>query len=182
MSFLTSKEVKAQIDKLSKVFESLPHLPKKIVEIIVKITPFFVLLGAIGLAFSSIQNLFGFNRVNHWFSYWINVPHSYFYILGVLEAITAVIFLLSYAPLRDRKINGWILLFWTTALEVVGDVVDIIFAYGGLIGSLIGLAVSLYLLFEMRPFYEEKKAPSKKTTKSKTTSKKKTTTKKSKKK
>ena len=182
MSFLTSKEVKAQVDKLSKVFENLPHLPKKIVEIIVKITPFFVLLGAIGLSISAIQNLFGFNRVNHWFSYWINVPHTYFYILGVLEALTAIIFFLAYAPLRDRKINGWILLFWTTALEIVGDVTDIIFAYGGLIGSLIGLAISLYLLFEMRPFYEEKKTTPKKVSKSKAVSKKKSTTKKSKKK
>lgn len=122
MSFLTSKEVKNQINNLGKVFENLPHLPKKIVEIIVKITPFFVLLGAIGLTLSGLQNLFGFNRYNDWFSYWVNVPHFYFYILGALELVTAVIFFMAYTPLRNRKINGWILLFWTTAIEVVGDV------------------------------------------------------------
>ena len=179
ISFMTSKEVKNQINNLGKIFENLPHLPKKVVEIIVKITPFFVLLGAIGLAVSGLQNIFGFNRINHWFSYWVNVPHVYFYILGIIELLTAIIFFMAYAPLRDRKINGWMLLFWTTALEVVGDVVDILFAYGGLIGSLIGLAIGLYLLFEMRPFYEEKKISEKKLNKK---AKVKTSTKKTKKK
>jgi hypothetical protein len=185
ISFLTSKEVKTQTQKIGKIFENFPHLPKRLMEFFVKITPIFLILAAFGLSVSALQNIFlvGHRGYSYGIFYWNQIPRLYFYLLALVEIITAVVSVLAFQATKERKYEGWLLLFWITVLSVISNILSLIFLGYGILGILLSLAISLYFLFEMEPFYVEKKAVAKKkssTTKKKTS--KKTSTKKTKKK
>jgi hypothetical protein len=75
-----------------------------------------------------------------------------------LLVVQAVLFLVAFPSLRAFKKGGWNILFWAALVNVVYDVVYNLFGYGymnfgQLLFSLIGAAVGLYLLFQIRPVY-----------------------------
>jgi hypothetical protein len=76
--------------------------------------------------------------------------------LAVLAA-EAVLYILAFPALRARKKSGWDLLFYALLLNVVYGVVVLFTDYGGvgtLLGTLIGSAVGMYLLFQVRSHYK----------------------------
>lgn len=80
--------------------------------------------------------------------------------LAVL-AVEAVLYILAYPGLRDRKKSGWNLLFYGLLINVVYGVVILFTSYGGLgnlIWSLIGSAIGFYFLFQIRASYKGAKA------------------------
>jgi hypothetical protein len=75
--------------------------------------------------------------------------------LAVL-VLEALLYIAAFPALRARKKSGWNLLFYAMLVNVVYGVVMLFADYGGvgtLIGSLIGSAVGLYLLFQIRGSY-----------------------------
>ncbi len=82
--------------------------------------------------------------------------------LGVLT-VEALLYLMAFPATRARKKSGWDLMFYASLVNIVYGVVIIFTSYGGpsnFIGSLIGSAIGLYLLFQIRASYL--KAPAKK--------------------
>ncbi|MEK7059496.1 MAG: hypothetical protein AAB971_01940 [Patescibacteria group bacterium] len=83
--------------------------------------------------------------------------------LGVL-VVEAVLYLLAFPATRARKKAGWDLMFYAALVNVAYGVVILFTTYGGpsnLIGSIIGSAIGLYLLFQIRSSYSSKSAASK---------------------
>lgn len=79
--------------------------------------------------------------------------------LGVL-AVEALLYLAAFPATRDRKKSGWDLMFYALLINVVYGVVILFTSYGGvssLIGTLIGSAIGLYLLFQIRDSYSSAK-------------------------
>lgn len=82
-------------------------------------------------------------------------------LLGVM-VLQAVIALLAVAPLKDRRKAGWNLLFYSALINVaVGVSYLFISGYGvsNFIGSLVGAAIGLYFLFQIRPYFVGAKQP-----------------------
>lgn len=80
--------------------------------------------------------------------------------LAVL-AVEALIYILAYPGLRDRKKSGWDLLFYALIINVVYGVVIMFTDYGGvgnLIWTIIGSAIGAYFLFQVRDSYKGAKA------------------------
>jgi hypothetical protein len=146
------------------IFKGLPALPENGKKALVKYWPILALVFGILQIFAvlALWNL------GHTVSAYLSVVSAYgvthmpslglFYYLGVaVLAADAVILLAAYSPLKAHSKKGWDLLFLGSILNVLYGIV-ILFdsAYGGfdrLLGSLLGSAVSFYLLFQVRDYY-----------------------------
>ncbi len=140
---LTDAEAMKFIDQVAEPFKNAPHLPKNITEILVKISPYLIVLGLIGevLAILGMLALVALSPI--------------FSIVGlVVSAVSAFLMFSAFTPLKNREMKGWVLLFWIQLFSVAGTVVS---ALGGhfesIVGAVVGLAIGLYILFEMRSFY-----------------------------
>lgn len=75
--------------------------------------------------------------------------------LAVLVA-NAVIYLVAFPALKDRKMSGWRLLFLAALFNVVAGVVLLFTDYGSfgnLFGSVVSTAIGLYFLFQIKSEY-----------------------------
>lgn len=74
--------------------------------------------------------------------------------LAVL-VVEALLYLAAFPATRDHKKSGWNLMFYAMLASVVYAIVTIFTNYGGshVISSLIGAAIGLYLLFQIRTSY-----------------------------
>jgi hypothetical protein len=82
----------------------------------------------------------------------------------IVLAAEALLYIAAFPATRDRKKSGWDLMFYALLVNVVYGVVILFTNYGGigsLIGTLIGSAIGLYLLFQIRGSYSRAKATKK---------------------
>ena len=70
-------------------------------------------------------------------------------------------FFVAFPALRDHKRKGWLILYWVNLVYVVYAVVHLIaaFDFANFIFSLLGSAIGLYILFQIRSYYTEAGAP-----------------------
>lgn len=148
MITLENKEIQKQGDQLVKslegVFKQAPHLPANIREILVNIAPWIALIfgilgiiAGLGLVGVSPLALFGGVRAS------VTVLAS-----GVLTLISSVLMLLAYPKLRKRDYAGWMWLFWSELLSAVAALFSLS------VGSVLGVILGFYLLFEMKSYYK----------------------------
>jgi len=149
---LSDKPAMDFINKVGDLFKTLPALPKGLVEFLVKIAPYLALLSAVvtivfGPLFGLLGTLASILSVSPVYMIWV--------ILTLVVMIAeAILWILAYKPLQARAMQGWIYMFWASALSAVDGALGILNGdLGSLIGALIGLAISFYILFQMRPFY-----------------------------
>jgi FtsH-binding integral membrane protein len=76
----------------------------------------------------------------------------------------AILYLLAFSPLKARKKSGWNLLFYAMLVYVVVGLVGIFIggSYGGFgrfIGNVIGAAIGMYFLFQIKSEYQGKPTP-----------------------
>jgi len=78
--------------------------------------------------------------------------------LAVL-VVEGILYLLAFPGLRARKKAGWNYLYWGVLVNLAYGLVSLFTGYGvgTLIGSLIGSAIALWLLFQMRSEYHAAK-------------------------
>ena len=77
--------------------------------------------------------------------------------LGVaVLAVEGVLYLLAFPATRDRKKQGWNYMFYALLINIVYGVVVMFTDYGGFgsfLGTLVGSAIGLWLLFQIRSRY-----------------------------
>jgi hypothetical protein len=81
----------------------------------------------------------------------------------VVLGIEAVLYLAAFPGTLSRKMSGWNLMFYAFLVNVVYGIVVMFTSYGGFttfIGSLIGSAIGLYLLFQIKSLYSGAKTAS----------------------
>jgi hypothetical protein len=78
----------------------------------------------------------------------------------VVLAVEALLYIAAFPATRDRKKSGWDLMFYALLVNIVYGVVILFTDYGGfgtLLWTLIGSAIGLYLLFQIRDSYSTSK-------------------------
>lgn len=72
-----------------------------------------------------------------------------------LLVVEAVVSFMAFSPLKENKKRGWDLMFWLSLLNVAYAVIYLIAAPNIMqfIFSLLGSAIGLYLLFQIRSHY-----------------------------
>jgi len=132
---------------------NLPSLPRSITDLIVKFAPWLALIGGILLLLVTVPGtllLLAFSPLAAIGGGGLGYVGVIFDL--VISAIGAVMSILAFAGLRGRKLSGWTLLFWSSILYFVAGLLP--FSLGGLIGALLGAAIGLYLLFQVKPYYD----------------------------
>lgn len=78
----------------------------------------------------------------------------------IVIAITGVLYLFAFSPLKDRKKAGWNLVFYALTLNLIYGVLSIFGDYGNaIVGTIIGFAIGGWILFQIRDAYSEKGVP-----------------------
>jgi hypothetical protein len=132
---------------------NLPSLPSSVRELLATFAPWLALLGGVLgllvfvpatlvlLVFSPLAGLAGGGL-----GYVATVIHLLLSIAG------AVVSLLAFSGLRGRSLGGWTMAFWATVIYLVAGLLPL--SFGSIIGALFGGAVGLYLLFQIKPYYD----------------------------
>ncbi len=130
-----------------------PSMPASVKELLVTFAPWLALLGgAIGLlvfipgmlvllVLSPLAALGGGGL-----GYVGTIIHL------ILSAVGAVISLMSFSGLKRRSYSGWTMAFWASAIYIVAGLLPL--SLGAIFGTVIGAAVSLYILFQIKPYYD----------------------------
>lgn len=159
LDFLTSKKVHGWTDKVGKPFKNLPHLPQGLVDFLVQIAPWFVAIAGVFSLFGSLSSLrwaLGRNPARRWVDEFAGLNSSYYVIMAVVQLAMAYLALEAFKPLKERKIKGWLLLFWSNILSLVQGIVGFIYSGGSPVTLVLGVALGLYVLYEVRSEYNGK--------------------------
>ena len=132
---------------------NLPTLPRSVTDLLVKVGPWLALIGGILLLLVTVPG----TLLLLLFSPLAAMGGGGLGYVGlildlVISAIGAVMSILAFGGLRGRKLGGWALLFWASILYFVAGLFP--FSIGGVIGALLGAAISLYVLFQVKPYYD----------------------------
>ena len=138
------KQSKDLIGALEDVFGKLPKLPSGVNDVLVNIAPWlalvFGILGVIGgLSAIGISPLALFGGVNAGFTVLAT---------GVAAIVSSVLMLMAFPKLKKRVYKGWELLFWSEVVSTVSAVLSIT------VGSIIGVLIGFYLLFQIKRYYK----------------------------
>lgn len=136
--------------RLIPVFDKAPHIPAEGRRVLVQIAPWLALLGGVlGISAIWATGIFtGALMVTL-----LQSAGSVVWVLALAVGLcSAVLDLLAFQPLRQQKKHGWNLLFWATLLSGAAAIVQIVLGYSSL-GSLLGILIGLWLLFEVRGMY-----------------------------
>jgi len=161
---LTSKAAMKFISQLEGFFKGLPHLPKSWVKFLVKVTPWLILLGGLINLLGGISSLSigaGMNSVSRMMNPFLKISPVYFILSGLISLTLAFLAFKAFTPLQDRKLMGWIYIFWASILSAVQSILAIIFSVAGVVGSALGILIGLYVLFEIKGEYDGKKVAKK---------------------
>ena len=130
-----------------------PSLPAALKELLVTFAPWLSLLGgALGLIvfIPGMLLLLVFSPVAAVGGGGLDYVGTMIHL--VLSAAGAVMSVLAFAGLRRRSLAGWTMAFWATAVYLVAGLLPI--GVGSIIGALIGGAIGLYVLFQIKPYYD----------------------------
>ncbi|MDO8335205.1 MAG: hypothetical protein Q7T74_00260 [Candidatus Saccharibacteria bacterium] len=160
--------------QLAPLFKDLPAIPKGFKDFLVQYWPYIALfLGVVQLfAAWSLFALVSFassviNYANT-VSVYTGQPVGYTGLeltaawVGIaVLVVNAIIFIVAFSPLTKKAKRGWDLLFLATLINAVYGLTQVFISvrgFGGLLSSLVGTAIGLYLLFQIRDRYTAKKA------------------------
>lgn len=156
-------------EKLNDLFvKSAPfQIPENGRKGIVSVMPWVALIGGVLMLLAAWGVYQAATAVSYWAD-WANTLGSAYgapytpssvslvvWITLALLVVEAVMFFLAFPALKEHQKKGWNLLFWLTLLNIVQTVLQL-FGYinlGSMIFALLGSAVGLYLLFQIRGYY-----------------------------
>lgn len=150
---LTSPEAKAFAAQVEQPFLQLPHLPAGIVNFLVSIAPYmavlFGILTIVTVPFSALA--MGLSLLT------LNPVAALGLLVGaVINLASAVIMLMAYKPLKAKQMTGWYYMFWVQILSVAASILMAIDSgAAGIVGSIIGILIGLYVTYEMKRGYSE---------------------------
>jgi hypothetical protein len=152
-SLYSSPVIKKLDKKLEPIFKNMPHLPKTLVKIVVKIIPYLILISGLFLIIRGFSTIFNARASHQLINSWYGTAHVYLYLIGLLQILVGSIYLIAYQPLKNRKFNGWLILFDLSFLELIVNLCSALLVGAGLLGSLLNLFISLYVLYEIKSAY-----------------------------
>jgi hypothetical protein len=157
---LTGKEAMNLIATVEQPFKNVPHLPKGLMDFLVKIVPWLAGLGGIMNIVSALE-MFN-NAVNPRSTFslladLVSVNPTYYWVAGVLSLLSGALLLMAFKPLQARAFKGWVYLFWVNMLGIAMSVASIFLISGSWVGTVVGILIGLYILFEFKPYYKKAK-------------------------
>jgi hypothetical protein len=146
------------MDQLEKYFENLFlkkiswQLPTKAREVIVKIAPWVTLIVLI-VSIPAVLVIFGIGSVATGLAAYSGVFWGGRYYLSLIVLIIELVLMaMSISGLIKRELRGWKLVYYGELVSVVYAIISA-YSLGNLISSLIGAAIGLYVVFQIKSYY-----------------------------
>jgi hypothetical protein len=124
--------------------EKLPAFPDNVKEPIAQYGPYVMLVLAI-IGLLGLLTAFGVGSAAIGVGVAAYGGGFNFYIGIAFAAITMIMYLLAFSPLRARKRAGWNLIYYATLVNLVGSAIQF-----NIIGGLIGAFIGFWILFQVR--------------------------------
>lgn len=149
--------------------KELPGLPKNVIEFIVKYLPYINLFLGVLTLLAALSLWQWAHVANSLIDYANSVSKAYggstistsrmsfvLWLSLITLFVEAAIYIIAFAPTKMRKKSGWDLLFYALLINVVYGVLMIFGrGIGDLFMSILGTAIGLYFLFQIRSSYHE---------------------------
>lgn len=157
-TYIHHESVKKLIADLEPKFSDLPKLPQGLIDFLVKIIPYFAVIGAV-LTILATPLTFLINLVTLFVNPIAGVLMA---ISAVVAVVQAIIMFKAFEPLKNKEYLGWHLMFFSSLLSVAVSAVGILVsavsgnmgdATGSAIGLVIGTLISLYFQFQIKKEY-----------------------------
>jgi len=68
---------------------------------------------------------------------------------ALLGVVSSVLMLMAFPGLRDRKMAGWKMMFYSELVSVVSSLVAL-----NIVGAAIGAFIGFYILFQIKSYYK----------------------------
>ncbi len=142
-----------QLNKTLEVYlvKKAPALPKGVKEFLVKAAPWLAILGVV-LSIPALFAILGLSAMFYsipMMGYGLYRVSGGFSLAVIFLVITAVLELLSIPGLMKRKMAGWNFLYYATWVNAIYSLLNY-----DLVGMIVGLLISLYLLFQVKSYYK----------------------------
>lgn len=151
--------------------EKAPYkLPQNVRETLVKIAPWLSLAGGIFGLISALGLWRAAHTVNELVDYANRLSATFggptqsvarlgvtFWLSIAMLVVFAVLAFLAFPGLKAKKKTGWNLMFYSALANVAYGVIALFYdgaGFSSFIGALVGTAISLYLLFQVRSHYK----------------------------
>ena len=160
-------------DKIEGWLKPVPHLPTTWRKWLATNTWWLILIGAVfsgfglflllSLAIPALLLTAGLDATNY--GLYPPIVHSWFWIIAtfvsvILLFVTVFIMALAVNQLKEMKKKGWELLFLVFVVESAYSILNFLVNFRfttmlfDAIGLVIGVAISAYVLFELRPYFK----------------------------
>lgn len=149
---------------LAKLFEGFPHLPKSVREWIADNIWWIVIIGVVLGVMSMAWLLFAAALFGPFLVGYIAATASVQQ--GALTSLVTIISLaagvvtlildaMAIQPLKAKLKRGWNLIFLSSLISFAAGIVSAVLnvSFGGILGSILGTGITMYLLFELRAYF-----------------------------
>jgi len=157
-------------EKLNELFvkKAPVQLPENGKKTLVQYMPWITLIGGVFSALAALGLYQLVMAASAWTSYANEISIAYgsgpitnsLYTPGLwggllILLLEAIFFFVAFGPLKAHQKKGWNLLFWVAIVNAVYSIVHLLIDMNivSLIFSLIGSALGLYILFQIRSYY-----------------------------
>lgn len=143
-----------QLNKTLELYlvKKAPALPKNIKEILVKLAPWLTIIGVV-LSIPAILAFFGLSAMMSGLPYgaygMMRAGGGFSLLAALFLVATAVLEALAIPGLMKQKMAGWNFLYWGVLVNAVYSLLSY-----DIIGMLVSVLISLYLLFQVKSYYK----------------------------
>ena len=124
-----------------------PALPMGVKDFLVKIAPWAVILSLI-IMIPGVLAYWGLGTLMMPYAYYVGGRSALFTLSTILSAIAIIIDILAIPGLFKRAASGWNFIFYGVLVSTVSSLVS-----GNIVGAIIGFLISMYLIFQIRSYY-----------------------------
>lgn len=148
LEFLNSSSFVGIEEKILNLFKSLPKTPANINDFLVTVAPYLSLLGGV-LNFLSVVSLLALsNTLLYTTSIFYNPMMAFSPLYIISNILTGILLVAAFGDLKNKKVFGWRLLFWSANISILTSLVGFDF-----ISTILGGFVSWYILAQVRSSY-----------------------------
>ncbi|MEK7478123.1 MAG: chromate transporter [Patescibacteria group bacterium] len=124
-----------------------PALPMGVKDFLVKIAPWAVILSLI-IMIPGVLAYWRLGTLMMPYAYYVGGRSALFTLSTILSAIAIIINILAIPGLFKRTASGWNFIFYGVLVSTVSSLVS-----GNIVGAIIGFLISMYLIFQIRSYY-----------------------------
>lgn len=124
-----------------------PALPESVKNFLVTIAPWMVIISIL-FALPAILSLFGVNAGLPGLFYYQALGATNYSLVLIIEAIALVFYFLALPGLFSKTVSGWNFVYYAALIQTVASLLSF-----NIIGGIIGLIISMYILFQVRSSY-----------------------------